>query len=224
MSRPTVRAACAAATLAATLVLGALGVAPPAIAAPSPGALDPSFAAGGVAANGSAQLLGVAVQPNGAVVSVGQAAGQVYVQRLTASGAPDGSYTGPAGAARAVAVEPDGDIVLAGTSAGAMLVERLTPGLTPDPSFGQDGVATAFAGQGGVANSLALGPAGEIVAAGQVGSAPTTMAVAEFSSAGAPSSQEFTSAATPRRWAWRSSPPGTSPSSGGAIPARRSTR
>ena len=161
-------------------------------AAAAPGSLDSGFGTGGVVATGSAQLLGVAVQSDGKVVAAGQSGGnslrralhdQRRRQRL--------AYVGPAGVARAVAVESNGDIVIAGSSGGAMLVERLTSNLSPDTSFGSGGIAIAFAGSGGVANAVALGPGGEIVAAGSVGSAPTTEAVAEFSSTGSAASQLF---------------------------------
>ena len=159
--------------------------------AAAPGSLDTGFNRSGVVAPIDAQLLGVAVQDNGEAVAVGQSRGSVFVERLTAVGTPDGTYTGPSGVARAVAVESDGDIVVTGSSGGAMLVERLLPGLTPDPSFGSGGVATAFGGASGVANAVALGPDGTIVAAGSVGNARSTTAVAEFSANGSASTQTF---------------------------------
>ena len=126
------------------------------------------------------RLFGVAVQSNGDVVAAGQSGGSIFVQRFGAAG---GTYTGPAGVARAVAVEPNGDIVIAGTSGGAMFVQRLSPSLQPEAS------GSAFGG-GGIANSVALGPNGEIVAAGQVGAFPSSTAtVAVFNSSGGVSAQ-----------------------------------
>src|ERR1019366_5365445 len=91
-----------------------------------------------------------------------------------------------AGAARAAAIQPDGKIVIAGTSGGAMFVQRLTAGLAPDSSFGSGGRVTAFGGQSGVANAVAVGPGGVIAAAGTVGTDNTSFAVASFNSAGTP--------------------------------------
>ena len=67
-----------------------------------------------------------------------------------------------------------------------MLVERLTASLTPDTSFGSGGIATALAGDSAVANGVALGPGGTIVAAGSVGTGDTRFGVAELTSSGAP--------------------------------------
>lgn len=159
-------------------------------AAPGPGALDPSFGGGSGFVSAGAQLLGVAVQRNGEVVVAGQATdqsgGHVFAERFAPGGAPDGTYTGPAGVARAVAVQPNGDIVLAGSAGGAMLVERLTPSLQPDPGFGpsHNGTATALAGLSGVANAVAIGPDGSIVAAGSVYGPDTRAGVARFDAGG----------------------------------------
>ena len=173
---------------AAALAVAALAAAPPAAAgAPPPGALDPSFNGSGLVALGAgSQLLGVAVQPNGEIVAAGQSGGSVLVQRYTTGGALDGQYVGAAGAARAAAIQPDGKIVIAGTSGGAMFVQRLTAGLAPDSSFGSGGRVTAFGGQSGVANAVAVGPGGVIAAAGTVGTDNTSFAVASFNSAGTP--------------------------------------
>ena len=171
---------------AAALAAAALALAPAAAAA-APGSLDPSFNGSGLVTLGAgSQLLGVAVQPNGEIVVAGQSGGSVLAQRYTTGGALDAQYLGAAGAARAVAIQPDGKIVIAGTSGGAMFVQRLTSGLTPDSSFGSGGRTTAFGGQSGVANAVAVGPGGVIAAAGTVGTDNTSFAVASFNSAGAP--------------------------------------
>ncbi|MDQ6937304.1 MAG: hypothetical protein M3140_06280, partial [Actinomycetota bacterium] len=162
------------------LVLALLAGAASAGAQP-PGALDSGFGSGGVV-NVSAQLLAVAVQPNGEIVAAGQSGGAVFVERLDPAGHPDGSYTGPSGYARGAAVGPDGKIVIAGASGGAMFVERLTSGLTPDGGFGSHGIAKAFAGAfQPAAHAVALQPDGGIVAAGTVND---QVGVARFSSSG----------------------------------------
>jgi uncharacterized delta-60 repeat protein len=165
---------------------GWLAAVAPALA--QPGALS------WVSPSASAQLLAAAVGPDGSVYAAGQStAGNVFVERLSSSGTVTGSYTGAPGVARAVAVEANGDVVLAGAAGAAMFVERLTPALAPDGGFGSGGVATAFSGQSGVANSVALGPNGEIAAAGSVGSIAnnaTSAAVALFSATGAVSAQQ----------------------------------
>ncbi len=178
ISRSSLTAALAATT--------ALALACPALAgAQPPGALDSSFNGSGVVTLGSStQLFGVAVQPDGEIVAAGQSAGKVLVDRFNADGTPNGSYIGPVGVARGVAIQPDGKIVVAGSSGGAMFAERLTTGLQPDSSFGSGGIATAFAGQGGVANSVAIEPDGSIVAAGSVGGPNTRVGVARFASSG----------------------------------------
>ena len=166
----------------AALLLGPVGAA----RASSPGQLDTSFNSSGVVTVSGSQLLGVAVQSNREVVAAGQSGGQVVVERFTAAGAPDGQYVGPSGVARAVAIQPDGKIVVAGTTAGAMLVERLNSNLTPDSSFGSGGIATAFGGDSGVANAVALGPGGTVVIAGSVNASDTRFAVARFTGSGQP--------------------------------------
>jgi uncharacterized delta-60 repeat protein len=170
-------------TALATLAV-ALGSA--AGASADPGSLDTSFNGTGIVnlPSGS-QLFGVATQSNGEIVAVGRSGSSVLVRRYTTGGALDAQYVGPSGTARGVAVQPDGKIVIAGTSGGAMLVERLTTSLTPDSSFGSGGVATAFGGQNGVANAVAVGPDGSIVAAGSVNGGNTRVGVARFSSSGA---------------------------------------
>ena len=180
-------AAVAAASVALAVALGCAGVAEAAVS----GSLDSTFGSGGVASLApGTQLFGVAVQPNGEVVAAGQSGGSVLVQRFGTGGQPDGRYVGAAGYARGLAVQSNGDIVIAGLSRGAMFVERLTSGLTPDSSFGSNGIATApVGGMSAVANGVAIGPGGSIVAAGTV-TPPVTQVgtqagVAEFSSSGA---------------------------------------
>jgi uncharacterized delta-60 repeat protein len=165
----------------AVLVVGVFGCSGVALAA-APGSFDGSFGGSGVVPLGAGvQVFGVAVQSDGGVVAAGQSGGRVLVERLGSGGQLAGSYLGPAGYARAVGVAPDGKIVVAGSSGGAMFVERLTSSLAPDSGFGSAGVALAFAGQSGVANGVAVGPGGSVVAAGSEGG---VTGVAQFSAAG----------------------------------------
>jgi uncharacterized delta-60 repeat protein len=167
------------------MLLGAL-LCPAAAAAAPPGVLDPAFGSGGVVSLPSGtQLFGVAAQANGEAVAVGQAGGNVLAERFATSGALDGVYVGGPGVAHAVTVQADGKIVLAGNTGGTMFVERLGTNLAPDTSFGAGGVTTALAGASAVANAVALGPGGEIVAAGSQGGPDTRPVAIELTSSGA---------------------------------------
>jgi uncharacterized delta-60 repeat protein len=139
------------------------------------GAIDPTFAAGGVFLPGSgASLHAVAVQPDGRVVAAGQVTGpdgtDFLVVRLDPDGAPDPSFgtagrvtvdfTGVAGPgspfnteeATAVALMPDGRIVVGGTGRAwavpnpSFLAARLTPAGQLDPAFDGDGRAAVTYG------------------------------------------------------------------------------
>jgi uncharacterized delta-60 repeat protein len=171
--------------LAAALAALALAAPAPAAAA-SPGSLDPTWDGSGLVGLGQGtELFGVAVQSDGEVVAAGESGGQVLVVRYNAAGAPAGQYLGPGGVARAVAIQPDGKIVIAGkTDSGAMLVQRLTSSLQPDSSFGSGRSVQLFGGQNGVANGVAIGPDGSIVAVGTVGGPNTAFAAAKLSSNG----------------------------------------
>lgn len=176
--------------LAALLTLAlALGAGAGAAQAATPGTLDPSFGGGVVSPSNALQFFGAAVQPNGAVIAVGEStAGTALVQRLTSSGQPDGSFgsggeaAGPAGMARAVALQPDGKIVVAGTS-GGMFVERFNSNGTVDSSFGSGGIARMFSGSG-IANGVAIEPDGKIVVVGSTNPQDTRVAVAQLNTNG----------------------------------------
>lgn len=179
--------------LVATVTAADAGPAPGA-----PGGLDPSFGlsdratrtAGFAVASPGVAFRGVAVQPDGGILAVGDTGGSapvLAVQRFTASGRPDTTF-GAGGVARlpappeigtgvggtAIALQPDGRIVVSGTvrqngAAAGMFVARLLPGGTTDPSFSGDGIAVALGGatQEASADAVAIAPGGQVVIAGR---------------------------------------------------------
>ena len=172
------------------LLLPLLAVTAPARAgAVTPGSLDAGFAGGVVTLGSGTQLFGVGVEPNGEAIAVGQSGGSVLVRCFSASGGSAGQYVGGGGYARAVAIQPDGKAIVAGAS-GGMFVQRFNPNCTPDSSFhgGTPAVASGLGG-GALANGVAVGPGGRIVAVGSVpfvdpNGESTRPAVAAFTSSG----------------------------------------
>lgn len=135
----------------------------------TPGGLDPSFGAAGTgvtALNTGTELHGVAVQTDGQIVAVGDAGPSMVVARFSAAGSLESRFVAGSGVGRAVAIQPDGKIVVAGYDSGGMLVERFNADGSLDPRFGSGGIV--HAAPDGRANALALGPAGTIIAAGQL--------------------------------------------------------
>ena len=158
------------------------------------GALDSSFGTGGrvviAAGNFGGAAHGVALQPDGKIVAVGQGNVGGYDQlaavRLMPSGALDGSFgTGgialpfvsagatslaTTAAALQVRVRSDGALVIAGHkpdfSYGNGLVTRLTASGALDPSFGTAGKTTISISSGGAFFSLALDASERIAVAG----------------------------------------------------------
>lgn len=155
----------------------------------APGALDPSFGAGGqVTTNlgGVAQANGAAVQTDGKVIVAGFAAptstgkGKFVVARYADNGVLDPSFGtggkavtafGKDGRALSVALQADGRIVAAGFTQAAngrqrfALVRYRTDGHL-DASFGSGGKATTAWVGGGISKAVAIAPDGKIVAAG----------------------------------------------------------
>jgi uncharacterized delta-60 repeat protein len=176
---------------ASSALLAAVALLPaaPAVAV-GPGSLDSSFAGGTVWAPAGSQFFGVGVAPGSEVIAAGQMGGDVFVQRYTQAGAPDGSWTGGEGVARAVAVQPNGQVVVAG-GAGGMFVERFNANGSLDKNFGSGGEALAGPlGSSAVASSVAIAPDGKVVVAGCVGAGACTridntqIAVARFNANG----------------------------------------
>ena len=151
----------------------------------------------------------VAVQPDGKVVIAGvtYAASDdmdFLVQRLTAAGSPDGSFSIPGnlGAAfvdfggaespKGLKLLPDGKIAVAGDNASDVVVARLTGSGALDSSFGVGGRRTIALPNDQVADAgLAVQPDGGLLVAGTSGSDFFVMRIGRF---------------TPRR-----GPAGTSP-------------
>lgn len=204
-------AALAALSLATLFALFAPG---PAVAAdPVPGTPDDAPAPAGFASgsgkitnlaivpNGDSRVLAVTTQPDGKIVLAGYCANgatsgnpAICVQRLTANGGLDTSFTGPAGAigngnggfalpqsssddrASAVAVQADGKIVLAGecwdgVTGYQFCVARLNTDGSLDSSFvgpngNGNGRALLTALQSARARNLVLQADGKIVVSG----------------------------------------------------------
>jgi uncharacterized delta-60 repeat protein len=172
------------------------------------GAPDTTFDGDGIARFADiATPGGVALQPDGRIVSTGSAGAysashDFVVARHDADGSLDASFAGDgarttefAGAggdeAAALAVASDGGVVAAGTSdgdgdfftagAGDLVIARFGPGGSPDATFSGDGVLTDDRVH--VAGGVALAADGAIVAAG---AADGDFAVARYGAAGAP--------------------------------------
>ena len=168
------------------------------------GTLDNSFAGDGIQntdiamdTEGASDL---ALQPDGKIVVVGQAAGDFAVVRYNSDGSVDNSFSGdgieltnfggPDESARGVAIQPDGKIVVAGNAvAGTNVfgVARYLPDGTPDNSFSFDGKTTILIGNFCFAAAVAMQSDGKIVVAGGAFSAGNPgFALARLNTDGAP--------------------------------------
>ncbi len=151
------------------------------------GSLDPSFSGDGRQTSGFGgpdAATGVAIQANGRIVAVGDAAGHGFgLARYTPNGSLDPSFSGDGkqttdfgtvGGANGVALQADGKIVAVGSARYGFALARYNPNGSLDPSFAGDGVQTTgcFAGAGcsSEANALAIQANGRIVAVGIVDS------------------------------------------------------
>ncbi len=175
------------------------------------GSLDTSFGQGGTVvtlygdSGGSAEIDGLALQPDGKIIGVGwyNPGASVFDQamllvRLNSDGSVDQqttvSYPSFGTTGKAVAVQPDGRIVVAGYVLGRnslnsdALVARFLPDFSPDPSFDSDGRRAVDLGGDDDARELVLLPDGKIVVAGRY-TAPAAqtssgLAVARFNTDG----------------------------------------
>jgi uncharacterized delta-60 repeat protein len=169
------------------------------------GALDASFGGGGVATlgvggSGTDTALGIAREPGGRIVVVGQADGtNVGIARLGPDGLPDPTFGGGAGwvvtdlggadAAADVAVQADGRLLVGGTDGGDFALLRYAADGSLDPTFGVGSgvVTTDFGGLADVAFGLALEPNGRIILTGRVGApGATDVGLARYLADGSP--------------------------------------
>ena len=141
----------------------------------SNGSLDTSFGQGGVVEICDGEGSGVAIQPDGKIVEVGEVDGELAIVRVNSDGTLDTSFgTGgevvdPAVAGgTSVVIQSDGKILVGGyapesDSIGGIALVRFDPDGTVDPSFGTDGSVTTDTDTSGVAD-IAIEPNGQIVA------------------------------------------------------------
>jgi uncharacterized delta-60 repeat protein len=184
------------------------------------GRLDPGFGSGGrvwtdqaaalatpaedsrALAVGDLAVFALALQPDGRIVTAGQAdrgaRSSIALLRHLPDGRLDRSF-GSGGlvvtdlgvatdaSLAALALQPDGRIVAAGNWGERAILARYLADGSPDPSFGSDGVVVIGAGVI-AAWALALQPDGRMVVAGQGGvvGGPYDLAVARYLSDGRP--------------------------------------
>jgi uncharacterized delta-60 repeat protein len=149
------------------------------------GSLDPSFDGDGIRVTdfgGSDEVRGLALQPDGAILTTGNIFGELTSDILVARYLPDGSLDPSFGLdgwvttdfggdeeARSIVVQPDGKIITAGrTTAEAydFAIVRYLPDGSPDYSFNGDGRVTTDVGGDDDAWGLVLQLDGKLVAAG----------------------------------------------------------
>lgn len=149
------------------------------------GAVDSSFGTNGIVTTDVAGNMdypdGVAVQPDGQIVVVGQTAAgfgfEGFAARYSSGGGLDGGFGSGGIVATSlsagfidVAVQSNAKLVAGGfvySGGGDFAVARYSPEGVLDAGFGSGGVvSTDFAGRGDFLNALALQPDGKIVAAG----------------------------------------------------------
>jgi uncharacterized delta-60 repeat protein len=163
----------------------------PTASAATAGSLDTSFGQGGyvtVALGSSVGAAAVAVQPDGRIVTAGEATvdgeNVIVSTRMTPSGDLDPSYgvggittvqiNGGAGvdSGAGLALQPDGKIVIAGGGHNgtygplSFAAVRLTTSGALDPSFGNGGITTVQISPYSLANAVVIQPDGKIVLAG----------------------------------------------------------
>jgi len=202
------------AVVGAVLSLGTVLVAAD-VASAAAGDLDLGFGGAGhgrvefdLGGSGSVKLAGMAVQPDGGLVSVGTdlvpgGFDEAMAYRLHPDGTPDTRFgkvrlphpSGTSALAEAAVAQPDGKIVVAGSIytpgvTSDMAVWRLTRTGKLDTSFDGDGLVTVsvVAGSSEFASDVALDPQGRIVVAGATSLAggDDDFALARLTATGAP--------------------------------------
>jgi uncharacterized delta-60 repeat protein len=181
------------------------------------GSLDSTFGSSGKVMTdfgGTSDIgYGVALQPDGRIVVVGQGSAganlDFAIARYNTNGNPDLSFSGDgklltnmAGGnetAHAVAIQPDGKILVAGggeVGGGAdFMLARYNSDGSPDVGFSGDGVAFAdFGGGGDFGYGVALQPDGKIIVAGRGGQTSNyDFALVRFNANGTPDASFGTS-------------------------------
>lgn len=150
--------------------------------------LDPTFGGRGIAEGpGGIGVVGMALQSDGAIVTVGNSEGSsgIALLRFTRAGTLDPTF-GSGGIATsftssnifpsAIAVQLDGRIVIVGSirpsTTPSFFVARYLSDGSLDPSFGSGGsITTSLTPEGDSASALVLQPDGRIVVAGSGGPA-----------------------------------------------------
>jgi uncharacterized delta-60 repeat protein len=169
----------------------------------SNGTLDTTFAAAGkktiaFGSPSSAQVNGLAIQPNGKIVVAGAAnivPEDFALARLNSNGSLDTTFgsggkvltdVGGPDEAFSVALQADGKIVAAGMAGSDFAVARYNTNGTLDTTFGSGGkVITDFGGPSDIALGVAVRLDGKIVAAGRTfASGRTAFAVGRYNSNG----------------------------------------
>jgi uncharacterized delta-60 repeat protein len=188
----------------ATKTAGALAAQPRPVVKVKSGTVDSSFGSGGlaVAAIGtSAGAVAATVQPDGKIVTVGEAtingASQMISTRMLANGTMDSSYgnggwvvvnINGSSAGNAIVLQPNGKIILAGTGNGNgalnFAAARLNPNGSLDTSFGYGGVATVPIGPEAIANAVSLQSDGKIVLGGMAYVGHNAFAAARLNASG----------------------------------------
>jgi uncharacterized delta-60 repeat protein len=145
------------------------------------GTLDRSFGGDGTITTkvgaGPATASGIAIQPDGKILAVGEVGGKFVVARYRRSGALDTTFGGDgvvttrfgvgSSGAGSVVIEPNGSIVVSGHADDRFAIVRYTPNGTLDGTFGGDGkVTTAFDARIADASSVTVLGDGSIVAGG----------------------------------------------------------
>lgn len=166
--------------LAFTVLLTAL-LAPVAVQAARPGALDRSFGRNGNVTTGFGRYdaaRAAAIDRQGRIVAAGPPGEPEFgLARYRRNGELDRTFSGDGkttisfgayGGVHAVAIDPQGRIVAAGADAGGFALARYKPNGSLDPSFGGDGRVTTDFGLGDGASSVAIDSRGRIIAAGSV--------------------------------------------------------
>jgi uncharacterized delta-60 repeat protein len=157
------------------------------------GALDSSFAGDGTTTtsfegSNTSKASGVAVQPDGKIVVIGNAPINLAMARYNPDGALDSTFSGDGKVFPSVnnigidvALQADGKILVIGVRNG-FVVTRFTAAGELDTTFSGDGSVTASFGGVDSAAELAVQPDGRIVV---VGSTSTGLAVARITATGA---------------------------------------